>query len=183
MIRRHPHVFGASRAEDAKAVKLRWDQIKQEEKQERAARRAARGLPAERKESYLGTVPRALPALSEALKIQQRAAKVGFDWSSPDPILDKIDEEIAELREALLSGDRARVADELGDLLFVVVNLGRHVEADPEMALRGTNTKFRRRFAHIETSLEQNGETLEQATLDRMEELWGQAKMIERSLS
>jgi ATP diphosphatase len=82
-----------------------------------------------------------------------------------------------------LSGDRARVADELGDLLFVVVNLGRHVEADPEMALRGTNTKFRRRFAHIETSLEQNGETLEQATLDRMEELWGQAKMIERSLS
>jgi nucleoside triphosphate diphosphatase len=183
MIRRHPHVFGASSVEDAKAVKLRWDQIKQEEKQERAARRAARGLPAERTESYLGTVPRALPALSEALKIQQRAAKVGFDWSSPDPILDKIDEEIVELREALLSGDRARVADELGDLLFVVVNLGRHVDADPEMALRGTNTKFRRRFAHIETSLEQNGETLEQATLDRMEELWGQAKMIERSLS
>jgi len=182
MIRRHPHVFGISGVDNAKAVKVQWDQIKQEEKRERAEKRAARGLTSDRKDGYLGSVPRALPALTEALKLQQRAAKVGFDWSSPEPILDKIEEEIAELREALASGDKAKVADELGDLIFAVVNIGRHVDADPEMALRGTNTKFRRRFAHIETSLEKNGETLEGATLDRMEELWVQAKIIERSL-
>ena len=182
MIRRHPHVFGVSGVDDAKGVKVQWDQIKQEEKRERAQKRAARGLTSDKNDGYLGSVPRALPSLTEALKLQQRAAKVGFDWSSPEPILDKIEEEIAELREALASGDKAKVADELGDLIFALVNIGRHVDADPEMALRGTNTKFRRRFAHIETSLEKNGETLEAATLDRMEELWVQAKMIERSL-
>ncbi len=181
MIRRHPHVFARSDADTPRAVKLQWDQIKQAEKAERSERRARRGLPAENK-GHLGSVQRSFPALVEALKLQERAAKVGFDWSSPEPILDKIEEEIAELREALKSNDKAKVADELGDLIFAVVNIGRHVGADPEMALRGTNTKFRRRFGHIETELEASGESLQESTLERMEGLWQAAKAIERQL-
>lgn len=182
MIRRHPHVFARSDADTPQAVKLQWDEIKQAEKAERRERRARRGLPEDVSKGHLGSVQRSFPALVEALKLQERAAKVGFDWSSPEPILDKIEEEIAELREALASNDKAKVADELGDLIFAVVNIGRHVGADPEMALRGTNTKFRRRFSHIEIALEENGESLEAATLERMEELWQAAKAIERQL-
>lgn len=182
MIRRHPHVFARSDADTPDAVKVQWHEIKQAEKRERIERRANSGLPPESDKGYLGSVQRSFPALVEALKLQERAAKVGFDWSEPEPILDKIEEEIGELREALRSGDRAKVADELGDLLFAVVNIGRHTETDPEMALRGTNAKFRRRFAHIETQLQASGETLEAATLERMEELWQAAKAIERQL-
>lgn len=182
MIRRHPHVFARSDADTPQAVKLQWDEIKQAEKTERRERRAKRGLPEDDDKGHLGSVQRSFPALVEALKLQERAAKVGFDWTSPEPILDKIEEEIAELREALASNDKAKVADELGDLIFAVVNIGRHVGADPEMALRGTSTKFRRRFAHIETELEAHGETLGAATLERMEELWQAAKAIERQL-
>ncbi|WP_455271813.1 nucleoside triphosphate pyrophosphohydrolase [Rhizobium herbae] len=183
MIRRHPHVFARSDADTPDAVKLQWSEIKQVEKAERLERRALRGLPEDADRGHLGSVQRSFPALVEALKLQERAAKVGFDWSSPEPILDKIEEEIAELREALASNDKEKVADELGDLIFAVVNIGRHVGADPEMALRGTNTKFRRRFAHIETELEAQGETLEAATLERMEDLWQAAKAIERQLT
>ncbi|MBP1856649.1 nucleoside triphosphate pyrophosphohydrolase [Rhizobium herbae] len=183
MIRRHPHVFARSDADTPEAVKLQWSEIKQAEKAERLERRALRGLPEDADKGHLGSVQRSFPALVEALKLQERAAKVGFDWSSPEPILDKIEEEIAELREALASNDKAKVADELGDLIFAVVNIGRHVGADPEMALRGTNTKFRRRFGHIETELEAGGETLEGATLERMEGLWQAAKAIERQLT
>jgi ATP diphosphatase len=183
MIRRHPHVFARSDADTPQAVKRQWDEIKQAEKAERVERRARRGLPEDANTGHLGSVQRSFPALVEALKLQERAAKVGFDWSSPEPILDKIEEEIAELREALASNDKQKVADELGDLIFAVVNIGRHVGTDPEMALRGTNTKFRRRFAHIETELETAGETLEAATLERMEDLWQAAKAIERQLT
>jgi ATP diphosphatase len=114
--------------------------------------------------------------------LQQQAARVGFDWSEPGPILDKIEEEVAELREALAAGQPEKVSDELGDLIFALVNIGRHVDADPETALRETNAKFRRRFSHIETELERSGETLEAATLERMEGLWQAAKAIERAL-
>lgn len=183
MIRRHPHVFARSDADTPEAVKLQWDQIKQAEKAERQARRAKRGHAADGAASHLGSIQRSFPALVEALKLQERAAKVGFDWSEPEPILDKIEEEIGELRQALREKDRAKVSDELGDLIFAVVNIGRHVGTDPEMALRGTNTKFRRRFAHIERELEAGGETLDGATLERMEELWQAAKAIERQLS
>ncbi|OBZ94024.1 nucleoside triphosphate hydrolase [Pararhizobium polonicum] len=183
MIRRHPHVFARSDADTPHAVKLQWDQIKQAEKAERRERRALRGLPEDANKGHLGSVQRSFPALVEALKLQERAAKVGFDWSSPEPILDKIEEEIAELREALALNDKAKVADELGDLIFAVVNIGRHVGADPEMALRGTNIKFRRRFGHIETELEAGGESLQEATLERMEEIWQAAKSIERQLT
>lgn len=183
MIRRHPHVFSRSDAGTPEAVKLQWDEIKQAEKAARRERMARRGLPEDTAKGHLGSVQRSFPALVEALKLQERAAKVGFDWSEPGPILDKIEEEIAELREALAGGDGTKVADELGDLIFALVNIGRHTGADPEMALRGTNTKFRRRFAHIETSLAEKGESLEAATLERMEDLWQAAKAIERQLT
>ncbi|AUC09722.1 MULTISPECIES: nucleoside triphosphate pyrophosphohydrolase [Agrobacterium] len=182
MIRRHPHVFAASEADTPDSVKLQWDRIKAEEKRERAARRARRGMTEDFKAGFLGGVQRSQPALTEALKLQEQAARVGFDWSDPAPILDKIEEEIAELREALEEGRPEKVSDELGDLIFALVNIGRHVKADPENALRGTNTKFRRRFNHIEKSLGENGETLEEASLERMEDLWQAAKRIERSL-
>jgi ATP diphosphatase len=182
MIRRHPHVFAVSSADTPETVKLQWDQIKAEEKRERAERRARRGITEDFKAGFLGGVQRSQPALTEALKLQEQAARVGFDWSDPAPILDKIEEEIAELREALAEGRPEKVSDELGDLIFALVNIGRHVKTDPENALRGTNTKFRRRFNHIETSLHDNGETLQAASLERMEDLWQAAKRIERSL-
>lgn len=182
MIRRHPHVFARSDADTPDAVKKQWDDIKQAEKRERAERRAKRGVSEDFKAGFLGSVQRNLPALTEALKLQEHAARVGFDWSAPEPILDKIEEEIGELRAALAEGDQAKVSDELGDLIFAVVNIGRHVNADPEDSLRGTNTKFRRRFNHIEAILDAEGETLAAASLERMEEIWQAAKAIERQL-
>lgn len=182
MIRRHPHVFARSDADTPEAVKAQWDKIKQQEKAERLARRAARGSAADPDIGYLGSVQRSFPALTEALKLQGRAAKVGFDWSEAAPILDKIEEEIGELREALAENRPDKVKDELGDLIFALVNIGRHVGAEPEQALRGTNTKFRNRFSYIEASLEASGETLEAASLQRMEELWQAAKLIQRQI-
>jgi ATP diphosphatase len=182
MIRRHPHVFARSDADTPDAVKKQWDEIKQAEKRERTERRALRGITEDFKTGFLGSVQRSFPALTEALKLQERAAKVGFDWSAPEPILDKIEEEVDELRVALREGDKSKVSDELGDLIFAVVNIGRHVKADPEQALRGTNTKFRRRFNHIETVLDAEGESLEAASLERMEEIWQAAKAIERAV-
>ena len=186
MIRRHPHVFAVSDAATPDAVKLQWDEIKRQEKTERAERHAARarasGKPVadDPKAGFLGSLQRSFPALTEALKLQEQAARVGFDWSEAEPILDKIEEEIGELREALRAGEDNKIADELGDLIFALANIGRHVKADPEQALRGTNTKFRRRFGYIERSLQANGETLQGATLERMEELWQEAKVGER---
>ncbi|KPF43788.1 nucleoside triphosphate pyrophosphohydrolase [Rhizobium sp. AAP43] len=182
MIRRHPHVFERSDADTPEAVKAQWDKIKQQEKAERTARRAARGITSDPKAGHLGSVQRSFPALTEALKLQEQAAKVGFDWSEAAPILDKIEEEIGELREALAENRPDKVKDELGDLIFALVNIGRHVGAEPEQSLRGTNTKFRNRFRYIETELQANDENLENATLDRMEELWQAAKTLERQI-
>ncbi|MCD1635973.1 nucleoside triphosphate pyrophosphohydrolase [Martelella mediterranea] len=183
MIRRHPHVFAVNAADTPEAVKIQWDEIKRQEKAERAERRAKNGITEDFKAGHLGGVQRSFPALTEALKLQEHAARVGFDWSEPEPILAKFEEEIGELREALQSDDRSRISDELGDLIFAAVNLARHTKTDPEQALRGTNTKFRRRFNHIEESLNASGETLDAATLERMEALWQDAKAIERQLS
>ncbi|MDO1583891.1 nucleoside triphosphate pyrophosphohydrolase [Rhizobium oryzicola] len=180
MIRRHPHVFARSDADTPHAVKVQWDEIKTQEKRERAERRLKRGITEDFKAGHLGSVHRSQPALTEALKLQERAAKVGFDWSEAEPILDKIEEEIEELREALKSGAPDKVKDELGDLIFALVNIGRHVKADPEQALRGTNTKFRRRFNYIEKELKVIEKSLEDATLDEMEDLWQAAKQMER---
>ncbi|NSZ16719.1 nucleoside triphosphate pyrophosphohydrolase [Agrobacterium vitis] len=177
MIRRHPHVFARSEADTPEAVKLQWDAIK---KQERAERRAARGVAEVFKDGHLGSVQRTFPALTEAVKLQEQAAKVGFDWAEAEPILDKIEEEIAELREALQTGQPDKIKDELGDLIFALVNIGRHTGSDPEQALRGTNVKFRRRFGYIEQSLAAEKSSLEDASLERMEELWQAAKQLER---
>ncbi|MDR6102279.1 ATP diphosphatase [Agrobacterium larrymoorei] len=182
MIRRHPHVFAVSEADTPESVKLEWDQIKAAEKRDRLERRALRGISEDPKAGFLGSIQRSQPAVTEALKLQEQAARVGFDWSAAEPILDKIEEEIGELREALAEGKAESISDELGDLIFAMVNIGRHVKVDAENALRGTNTKFRRRFRHIETSLAASGETLEAASLERMEELWQAAKAIERQL-
>lgn len=177
MIRRHPHVFGDEEARTAGMAKGAWERIKAVEKAERRARRLARGLDAEEGgKGFLDGIPLALPALTRALKLQQKAAEVGFDWSEAAPILDKIEEEIRELREAIATGGRPAVQDELGDLVFALVNLGRHLGIDAEAALSGTNGKFRSRFHHIETALAARGRTLRQASLEEMEALWQQAK-------
>nr|WP_272211211.1 nucleoside triphosphate pyrophosphohydrolase [Marinicella sp. W31]MDC2877099.1 nucleoside triphosphate pyrophosphohydrolase [Marinicella sp. W31] len=182
MIRRHPHVFGRNDADTPEAVKIQWDR-NQTAGKGRTCRTARQKRPYGRLQIWSPRPCSAqLPALTEALKLQEHAARVGFDWSEPDPILDKFEEEIGELRQALLSGNSTEIADELGDLIFAAVTLGRHTKTDPEQALRGTNTKFRRRFSHIEQSLAENHESLEEATLERMEALWQDAKAIERKL-
>ena len=179
MIRRHPHVFGDDQARGAGMAKGMWEKIKAEEKA--AKRRPARqGAGSEdHGKGYLDGVPVALPALTRALKLQEKAARVGFDWKDAKPILDKIEEEIAELREAIDSDDRAAVEDEFGDVLFALVNFGRHLKIDPEKAVRGTNEKFRTRLHAVERALEEAGSSLEAASLDEMEALWQRAKAAE----
>lgn len=202
MIRRHPHVFpdgtlkghgdeslsadgalhrdslnsdslheGASAVDEAQ-VKSRWESIKAEE---RASQSGA--------VSVLDDVPRALPAITRAIKLQKRAASVGFDWDQPLQVMDKLEEELAEIREALSQGDQAAVADEVGDLLFAVANLARHLKVEPEQALRGTNHKFERRFRFIEQAFKAQGLSLSDADLEAMEAQWQAAKALESSTS
>ncbi|PYE86420.1 nucleoside triphosphate pyrophosphohydrolase [Phyllobacterium leguminum] len=180
MIRRHPHVFGDEDAREAGMAKGAWNRIKDEEKAERAKRRTELGLEGGDKDGFLDDVPQALPALMRALKLQQKAAKVGFDWSEAEPILDKIAEETEELREALQSGIKADITEEYGDLLFALVNLGRHLDIEPESALRATNEKFRSRFHFIENSLNEQKRSLNEASLEEMEALWQKAKKLRK---
>ncbi|MBD8890800.1 nucleoside triphosphate pyrophosphohydrolase [Roseibium litorale] len=177
MIRRHPHVFGDEDARSAGMAKGIWDKIKAEEKAERTARRKALGLP-DKKKRFLDDVPALFPALIEAEKLQRRASKVGFDWGDPVPVLAKIREETQELEAELTSGtpDRARIEDELGDTLFALANLARHLDIDPEAALKRTNAKFRNRFAAIEDHAQDTGTTLDAMTLVEMEAVWQAAK-------
>jgi ATP diphosphatase len=180
MIRRHPHVFGDEHARGAGMAKGMWDTIKAEEKAaKRAARIAVGSDPEDHGSGYLDSVPVAHPALTRALKLQEKAAKVGFDWKEAKPILDKIEEEIGELREAIESGETAEMEDEFGDVLFALVNFGRHLRIDPEKALRGTNEKFRSRLNAVQRALEASGRSLEAATLDEMEALWQRVKAAE----
>lgn len=179
MVRRHPHVFGDARGRDVAAVNAAWEAIKAEEKAERVERRRRRGLPAEPEQGrVLDGVPAGAPALTRAVKLQNKAAKVGFDWPHVSLVLDKIREEIGEVEAEIASGDRKAAAGEVGDLLFALANLARHLDVDPEAALRGTNEKFVRRFAHIEDTLAAEGRTPAQASLDEMEALWQAAKTI-----
>jgi len=181
LIRRHPHVFGDESARDPAAVKALWGQIKAEEKRERAAARAAAGLPAQASSHATSGVRAGLPALMRALRLQEKAGAVGFDWRDARAVLMKIREEVAEVETELAAGaDEQKLADELGDLLFAVVNLARHLEVDPELALRAANTKFERRFAHIESRLAETGESPDIAGLDAMEALWSEAKALEK---
>lgn len=177
MIRRHPHVFGDEDGRDVAGVQDAWARIKAEEKAARIARLAAEGR-AEPPKGLLDAVAVGLPALSRAVRLQAEAGKVGFDWNDPRAVLAKIREELDEIEAEIVtpSPDPARQADELGDVLFAVANLARHLALDPETALRGTNDKFRRRFAHIEARLADQGRTPSEATLDEMEALWVEAK-------
>lgn len=177
MIRRHPHVFGDEQARSARSAKGMWEKIKAQEKAGRREARAARGIADTQGSGYLDGVPLPLPALTRALKLQEKAATVGFDWGEAKPILDKIEEEIGELRHALESGDHAASEDEFGDVLFAIVNLGRKLRIDPEKALAGTNHKFRTRFHIIERTLAERGRILNDATLEEMEAIWQAAKI------
>ncbi|MFG1267405.1 nucleoside triphosphate pyrophosphohydrolase [Xanthobacter sp. DSM 14520] len=181
LIRRHPHVFGTARDLSPEAVKGLWAEIKAQEKRELAQARAATGLPVEEaQQGALAGVPLPLPALTRALKLQEKASRVGFDWNDARQVLAKIREETQEVAEALEDGGLAAIRDEIGDLLFAVVNLARHAGVDPEDALRGTNDKFTRRFGHVEHRLAAAGRRPEQASLDEMEALWQEAKQKER---
>ncbi len=171
LIRRHPHVFADSEGRTAQAVRGMWDDIKAKEK-------TARGKPQD--EGALAGVPLALPALTRALKLQDKAGKVGFDWNDPKAVLAKIREEADEIEADLDAGKIPDAAKEVGDLLFAVVNLARHLDADPESVLRATNAKFERRFASIERALAARGKTPKQATLAEMDALWDEAKAAEK---
>lgn len=176
MIRRHPHVFGDAEQRKAGMAKDSWSRIKAEEKAQRARRRDQNGLAADEKDGYLDDIPHAFPALLRALKLQQKAAKVGFDWAEAAPIIDKIEEEIAELKSEISDGKHSSIQEEYGDLLFAVVNLGRHLDIDAETALMATNAKFTRRFHFIEKSLKQASRSLEDASLEEMEAIWQESK-------
>jgi ATP diphosphatase len=174
MIRRHPHVFGTAEVDGARAQSRAWETVK-------AAERASKAEAAAGSHGVLDDVPLALPALVRAAKLQRRAARVGFDWPEAAQVLDKIDEEIAELRTELQGqANQDRLSEEVGDLLFAVVNLARRLEVDGETALRQANAKFERRFRAIEEALRARGRRLENASLDEMEALWQQAKAAER---
>lgn len=177
MIRRHPHVFADKDGQLTPAdVKGAWDRIKAEEKAERAARRPLE-LPVEK--PLLSGVKAGQPALTRAMALQRKAGSVGFDWSDPRAVLHKIREEADEIEAALDRGDAGDLADETGDLMFALVNLARHTGVDPELALRGTNAKFERRFGYIERTLAQQGRSLHSASLAEMDALWDEAKATE----
>jgi len=165
LIRRHPHVFGEQSAETAGDVKRIWGEVKAAEKKDKG-----------RQDGLLAPVPRALPALVEAQQISSRAAAAGFDWENPEQVLDKLHEELGEFSEARRQSSHDELENEMGDLLFVLVNLARFVKVDPEQALRRTNTKFRKRFAYIEDKLAERGRKLEDSNIAEMEALWQEAK-------
>ena len=171
MVRRHPHVFGEAAARDAGAQTAAWDVQKQHERSARAETGTLAGIPV------------ALPALTRALKITNRAARVGFDWPNAEAVLDKLDEEVAELRAELPAMDKHRLTDEVGDMLFVLANLARKLDLDPEACLRHANAKFARRFGAVEAALAVTGRTPGDATLEEMEAGWLEAKRLEREAS
>jgi ATP diphosphatase len=173
LIRRHPHVFGDEAGQTPEAVKGLWERIKAEEKAQKANHRAPEPPGA------LAGVPVGLPALTRALKLQAKAGRVGFDWNDPLAVLAKIREEADEIEAEIAAGNRADAAAEVGDLLFAVVNLARHLDADPEAVLRATNRKFERRFGAIEQAVAERGTTPAASSLAEMDALWDQAKAAE----
>ena len=179
MIRRHPHVFAGEETDERMSTpgqKRAWETQK-------ASERAAKAEAAGRRPSVLDDVALALPALLRAEKLQKRAARVGFDWPEAAPVFDKVLEEVAELREAAAARDPAAVAEELGDLLFACVNLGRHLGVEPEAALRAANAKFTARFQQVEASLAESGRDAKKVGLDELDRLWEEAKQAERRSS
>jgi ATP diphosphatase len=180
MIRRHPHVFGDARTLPPEAVKGLWDKIKSEERAERRRRRQdAQATEKQEETGALTGLPAGLPPLMRALKLQQKASKVGFDWNDARAVIAKIREETDEIEAALTGSDHTEITEEIGDLMFALVNLARHLRADPDMALRAANAKFERRFASIEQALARSGRTPQQSTLAEMDALWDAAKAEE----
>ncbi|MCL4155372.1 UNVERIFIED_CONTAM: hypothetical protein GTU68_038741 [Idotea baltica] len=169
LIRRHPHIFGDTKLDTPEAVKAAWENVKAQE-------RAAEGVSEDN--SALAGIALALPALLRANKIQSRAARVGFDWPDVEPVWAKLDEEIAEVREAIVSDDARAVEDEIGDLLFTVVNLARHLDIDPEVALTHANAKFEKRFRQVEELATAQGSQLADLELAKLDALWDVAKKI-----
>lgn len=169
LVLRHPHVFGDAKLAKAQDVLDNWDQLKADE-------RAASGKKQKEHDSILDEVPIHFPALLEGLKLTKKAAKVGFDWENKEQIFEKISEELGELCEAIDAGRGEDVDEEVGDLLFAVLNLARHLEVEPETALKKTNRKFRQRFRFIENELKREGKTLEAASLAEMDAMWNKAK-------
>ena len=174
MVRRHPHVFGEVSVADADAQTVAWESHKAKERADLSDA------------SVLAGVTKGLPALARALKLQNRAARVGFDWGAPEPVLDKLNEEMAELSKELVGvskehANAERIEDEFGDILFVYTNLARHLKIDPEAALRKTNFKFERRFREIERRLSEAGKKIEDASLEEMEALWQASKGVEKT--
>ncbi|MBI2955878.1 MAG: nucleoside triphosphate pyrophosphohydrolase [Acidobacteria bacterium] len=169
LIRRHPHVFGTTQATSAEQVKVNWEALK-------AAEREAHLKPSREGNSILSGVSPHLPALLEAYQLTRRAAQVGFDWQRLDDLLAKLEEEVNELRQAVAAGDGERLEDEVGDLLFVAVNVARYLGLDPAVALRRTNRKFTERFQLVERELARLGKRPEEATLEEMDALWERSK-------
>ncbi len=169
LVSRHPHVFGDSEVKDAEGVLKQWAALKREEK-----RKKGKG------ESVLEGVPREMPALARADRLTEKASRIGFDWPDVGGARAKVDEELAELDEALRGGDRAEIEHELGDVLFALANVGRKVGVAPEEALRGTVQRFIARFGHVERELARRGVAHGQATLAEMDALWDEAKSLER---
>lgn len=169
LVLRHPHVFGDAKLESASDVLDNWDTLKANE-------RKASGKEEKTRDSILDEVPVHFPGLLEALKVTKKASKVGFDWPDTAPIFDKIAEETDELKMAIADGNSGDISEEIGDLLFAVVNLARHLDVEPETALKKTNRKFRARFKFIEQQLKLNGKTVEQSSLEEMDSLWNDAK-------
>src|SRR5690606_21057629 len=178
MIRRHPHVFGDDAARSAGVAKGFWERAKAAEKAERARTGAGAAEP-QQAESLVADVPLPLPALTRAVKLQSKAAAVGFDWPGLAPVMGKLKEELAEFDAAVAASQKASVEEELGDLLVVVANVARHLKIDPEAALRAANDKFVRRFRHIEQALAGRGRRLEESSLEEMDALWDEAKAAE----
>jgi nucleoside triphosphate diphosphatase len=173
MIARHPHIFGEAEGQTVDSLRRVWEEQKAEE-------RARKALKGEGDASALADIPLALPALSRALKLQKRAARVGFDWTETGPILEKLREELAELEEARAGGNAEEIAAELGDVLFTVANLARRLEVDAETALRSTNAKFERRFRRMEALAQARGQRLPALSLEALDALWDEAKASER---
>lgn len=169
LVLRHPHVFGDKKLARAQDVLDNWDRLKADE-------RAASGKVEKQSESILDDVPVHFPALLEGLKLTKKAAKTGFDWKSASQIFDKLDEEIGELKNAMDTRDKGEIGEEIGDLLFVLVNLARHLDVEPETALKKTNRKFRQRFKFIEEQLQLEGKRLEDSSLEEMDALWNKSK-------
>ncbi len=180
MVRRHPHVFGTAEQRAAGAPKGFWDKAKAAEQRARTEQQGS-GPAAAAPDRLLDTVPVGLPALTRAVKLQSKAARVGFDWPSLAPVFAKMKEELAELEDVVAKGDNANIQEEYGDLLFVLANVARHLDIDPEASLRAANQKFVRRFRYIEDRLAQRGSSPEQSNLDEMDALWNAAKERERT--